>query len=159
VFVVEFAPVSLHMAAPAPVSVRDFISVSGPHFNGFRTLWSEQIPTKENIHGPVTHSREPQSTFPALPDSVHLIRCPCMKIIEAHNLFLSYGRGERNYTRETLAKLKDCFRAWILPALGEIDIGALTRMDVIRLRTAMVDRGIGIARQYGVLMTLKSFCK
>jgi len=32
-------------------------------------------------------------------------------------------------------------------------------MDVIRLRTAMVDRGVGVNRQYSVLMTLKVFCK
>jgi len=82
-----------------------------------------------------------------------------MDIVEAHNLFLSYGRGERNYARETLAKLKDCFRAWILPVLGEIDIEVITRMDVLKLRTAMVDRGIGINRQYSVLLAMKLFCK
>ena len=54
-----------------------------------------------------------------------------MKIKEAHNSFLSYGRGERNYARETLVKLADCFRAWILPVLGEIEIENLTRMDII----------------------------
>jgi site-specific recombinase XerD len=82
-----------------------------------------------------------------------------MKINEAHNSFLSYGRGERNYARETLVKLADCFRAWILPVLGEIEIENLTRMDIIRLRNAMVDRGIGISRQYSVLMAMKVFCK
>jgi site-specific recombinase XerD len=74
-------------------------------------------------------------------------------------LFLSYGHGERNYSRETLVKLKDCFRAWILPMLGEIDVAAMSRMDVVKLRTAMVDRRIGIKCQYSVLMALKVFCK
>jgi integrase/recombinase XerD len=82
-----------------------------------------------------------------------------MRIKEAHNSFLSYGRGERNYAQETLVKLADCFRSWILPVLGEIEIENLTRMDIIRLRNAMVDRGIGISRQYSVLMAMKVFCK
>lgn len=82
-----------------------------------------------------------------------------MKINEAHHLFLTYGRGERNYARETLVKRKDCFRAWILPILGEIDIDHLTRLDITKLRTAMQDRKLGIYRQYDVIMTLKVFCK
>jgi len=82
-----------------------------------------------------------------------------MRINEIHNSFLNYGRGERNYARETLVKLADCFRAWILPVLGEIEIENLTRLDIIRLRNAMVGRGIGISRQYSVLMAMKVFCK
>jgi hypothetical protein len=74
-----------------------------------------------------------------------------MRIREIHNSFLSYGRGERNYARETLVKLADCFHAWILPVLGEIEIESLSRLDIISLRNAMVDRGIGISRQYSVL--------
>ena len=77
-----------------------------------------------------------------------------MKINEIHNSSLSYGRGERNYARETLVKLADCFRAWILPVLGDIEVEDLSRMDVIRLRNAMIDRGLGISRQYSVLMAM-----
>src|SRR5579884_1071849 len=82
-----------------------------------------------------------------------------MKISEAYNLFLGYGRGERNYARETLVKLKDCFRSRILPILGDLDIEHLTRMEVLKLRNAMIDRGLSVARQYSVLMALKVFCK
>jgi integrase/recombinase XerD len=82
-----------------------------------------------------------------------------MKIIDAHNLFLAYGRGERNYARETLTKLRDCFQAWILPILGNFGIESVTRLDVVKLRTAMIDRGVGVNRQYSVLMALKVFCK
>jgi site-specific recombinase XerD len=82
-----------------------------------------------------------------------------MKIREAHNLFLTYGRGERNYAAETLVTQKGGFRRWIVPMLGDIEVDSLTRMDVIHLRTAMVDRKIGIAHQYSILMTLKVFCK
>jgi site-specific recombinase XerD len=82
-----------------------------------------------------------------------------MTIREAHNLFLSFGRGERNYAPETLTKLRDCFNAWLLPQLGDIAIEDLSRIDVIRLRNAMTDRKLGTNRQYSVLMALKTFCK
>jgi len=82
-----------------------------------------------------------------------------MRITEAYKLFLAYGRGERNYARETLMKLQDCFRAWLLPVLGDLELGEMTRMDVVTLRTAMVDRGVSVNRQYSVLMALKGFCK
>ena len=82
-----------------------------------------------------------------------------MKIIEANNLYLSYARGERNYAAETLITVKGALRRWIVPMLGDIEVADLTRMDIVRLRTAMVDRKIGIAHQYSVLMTLKGFCK
>jgi site-specific recombinase XerD len=99
------------------------------------------------------------SFFPCLWCRQILLRYPRMKIGEAHKLFLSYGRGERNYAPETLVTQRGAFRRWIVPMLGDIDVGALTRMDVIRLRTAMVDQKIGIAHQYSILMTLKVFCK
>jgi site-specific recombinase XerD len=82
-----------------------------------------------------------------------------MKINEAQKLFLSYGRGERNYAPETLVTQKGAFRRWIVPLLGDIDVKDVTRMDIIRLRTAMVDGKIGIDHQYSILMTLKVFCK
>lgn len=82
-----------------------------------------------------------------------------MKIREAYNPFLSYGRGERNYTPQTLLKHRDCFNAWILHILGDINVPDLTRMDVVSLRNAMLDRKVGVSRQYSVLMTLKVFCK
>jgi len=82
-----------------------------------------------------------------------------MTIREIQSLFLKYGRGERNYAPETVAKLQDCFQSWILPVLGDVDVASLTRLDVAKLRTAMTDRGIGLNRQYSVLMAMKVFCK
>lgn len=82
-----------------------------------------------------------------------------MTIEKAHQLFLAYGRGERNYRRETLIKLTDCFRAWIIPALGNIELIDLTRFDITKLRTSMINQGIGISRQYSILMAIKVFCK
>jgi site-specific recombinase XerD len=82
-----------------------------------------------------------------------------MTLNEAQKAFLTYGRGERAYSRETLTKLSDCFNTWLIPVLGQIEIENLTRMDVVSLRNAMIDRGIGTNRQYSVLMAMKIFCK
>ncbi len=82
-----------------------------------------------------------------------------MKINEAHNLFLAYGRGERNYSAETLVTKRGAFRRWIVPMFGDINVDQLTRMDVLKLRTALVDAKIGANHQYSIIMTLKVFCK
>lgn len=82
-----------------------------------------------------------------------------MTLSEATPHFFDWGRAERNYARETQQKIQDCFRAWILPLLGERQIGEIIRLDIIALRKAMVDRGVGISRQYSVLMALKTFFK
>jgi site-specific recombinase XerD len=82
-----------------------------------------------------------------------------MNTNDSYRLFIEYGRAERGYARETLGKLRDCFASWILPAFGEREIETVGRLDIMRLRTAMVDKGIGTNRQYSVLMTLKLFLK
>jgi site-specific recombinase XerD len=82
-----------------------------------------------------------------------------MKIEEAYPLFLTHGRAERQYAAETLAKLKDCFSAWILPQLGKCDLEALSRLDLLRFRSALVDANLGVNRIYSVLMALKLFLK
>jgi site-specific recombinase XerD len=82
-----------------------------------------------------------------------------MNLTEAYNLFLSYGRAERNYAPETLGKLRDCFRAWISPQWQEKPVEEIDRQDIIKLRAAMVNRAVGINRQYSILMALKLFLK
>ena len=46
-----------------------------------------------------------------------------MTIHEALSAFIAYGRAERQYAKETLAKLKECFETWILRELGSIEQG------------------------------------
>ncbi len=82
-----------------------------------------------------------------------------MKTAEAYNSFMTYGRGEKNYAKETLVKHRDCFRSWILPMLGDLEVDNIGPMEVANLQSAMVDRGLSIDRRYSVLMTLKLFCK
>ncbi len=82
-----------------------------------------------------------------------------MIVSVAYNSFLAYGRAERNYAQETLTKHNDCFKSWILPHFGEKPVADIHRTDILAFRDAMVNRGIGINRQYSVLMTLKLFLK
>lgn len=82
-----------------------------------------------------------------------------MKLSEAFETLIVYGRGEKNYAKETLIKHQDCFRSWLLPVFGDVDLDQLTSLDVARLQARMIAGGIGVARRYGVLMTLKIFLK
>lgn len=82
-----------------------------------------------------------------------------MTLSDAYERFLIYGRGEKGYSRETLLKVRDCFACWILPTLGDLEMERLGRMEVVELRTAMMDAGIGVNRQYNVLALFKIFCK
>lgn len=73
------------------------------------------------------------------------------------NHFLVYGRAERQYALETQMKHRDCFAAWILPAMGDRDVESLTRFDFLGLRDAMCRRELSSARQSSVLATVKVF--
>jgi integrase/recombinase XerC len=82
-----------------------------------------------------------------------------MQMIEAYNQFMTYGRGVKNYSRESLAKHRDCFRSWLMPALGDGELKDIAQNDIAKLQAEMVDRGLSAARRYSVLMTLKVFLK
>lgn len=82
-----------------------------------------------------------------------------MTIEQTYKVFMQWARAERGYARETLLKHRDCFSVWILPLFGSRQVESIDRLDIIELRSAMKDRGVGIARQYSVLMTLKVFFK
>ncbi|MGD1096669.1 MAG: tyrosine-type recombinase/integrase [Bryobacteraceae bacterium] len=82
-----------------------------------------------------------------------------MTIQDACPLFLAHGRAERQYAKETMVKLRDCFNAWILPCLGDKELERLSRTDLITFRSELVDNKLGINRQYSILMTLKSLLK
>jgi integrase/recombinase XerD len=82
-----------------------------------------------------------------------------MKIEDAAQTYLVYAEVERLYARETVAKLKECFRSWLLSCLGELDVAALSRLHVLELRRKMAERRLSPARQYSLLMTLKLFLK
>lgn len=76
-----------------------------------------------------------------------------MKTSEAFDPFLSFCHAERHGAPSTLAKYRDCFESWIRPALGSKDLMEITRLAVLELRQAMVDKQLSIARQYSVIMS------
>ena len=78
---------------------------------------------------------------------------------EAYNQFMTYGRGVKNYSGESLAKHRDCFRSWLIPVLGNGELDDIAQIAIAKLQAEMVDRGLGVARRYSVLMTLKVFLK
>src|ERR1017187_6166317 len=82
-----------------------------------------------------------------------------MTTTEAFEPFVSFCQSERHVSASTIAKYRDCFRSWIGPRLGQKSVTDISRLLVLELRQAMVDRQLSIARQYSVIMCLKSFLK
>lgn len=82
-----------------------------------------------------------------------------MKISGAFEPFINFCRAERHVSASTIAKYQDCVRVWLLPWLGEREIPELNRMDVLSMRNSMLDRQLSVARQYSVIMCLKSLLK
>ncbi len=82
-----------------------------------------------------------------------------MKVWEAFEPFINYCRDERQNEPSTIDKYRDCFRVWILPWLGNREITELNQMEILRLRGAMVKRGLSAARQYSVIVCLKGLLK
>jgi integrase/recombinase XerD len=82
-----------------------------------------------------------------------------MKTSEAFGPFLSFCEAERHVAPSTLAKYRDCFESWIRPTFGSKDVSEISRLSVLELRQAMVDRHLSMARQYSIIMFLKSFLK
>ena len=80
-----------------------------------------------------------------------------MQMAQTMNHFLLYGRAERKYAPETLIKQRDCFSAWLIPMMGDLDVARITRFDVLALREAMERKGLSAARQSSILATLKVF--
>jgi site-specific recombinase XerD len=82
-----------------------------------------------------------------------------MLISDAAGAFITYARVDRMYAPETQLKIKDCFRAWLLPLFGAREVESLTALDVLELRRIMTDRALSVARQYSVVVFLKLFLK
>jgi integrase/recombinase XerD len=82
-----------------------------------------------------------------------------MIVSDAFGHFLTYCRAERHVSDSSLHKYRDCFSSWINPWFGQMEVGSINRMKVLDMRQAMMDRQLSVARQYGVIMCLKSFLK
>ena len=73
--------------------------------------------------------------------------------------FLTHCRVEKHYATETQSKFKECFSSWLLLHFGDAAIANLRPLHILEFRQAMSTRGLSIARQYSLLMTLKLFLK
>jgi integrase/recombinase XerD len=82
-----------------------------------------------------------------------------MKLYEAVEPFLNFCQVESQSEPSTIEKYRDCFRVWILPWLGNLDLKDIDRSAVLRLRQAMENRGLSTARKYSVIGCLKGLLK
>src|SRR5438105_1373590 len=82
-----------------------------------------------------------------------------MIVSEAFGQFLTYCRVERHVSDSSLAKYRDCFSSWLAPWLGQKEVNSVNRLHVLDMRQAMMNRQLSVARQYSVIMSLKSFLK
>ena len=80
-----------------------------------------------------------------------------MKIFEATEPFFAWASSERQYAEQTVAKLRDCFAAWILPHFGHFELEQINREQILGLRQRLVNRKLSIYRQHSILYALKQF--
>jgi site-specific recombinase XerD len=78
-----------------------------------------------------------------------------MKMSEVAAPFFIWAKAERQYAEQTVAKLRDCFAAWILPHFGHLDLEQVNREQVLGFRQLMVGRKLSVARQHSILHALK----
>src|ERR1051326_7752227 len=85
-----------------------------------------------------------------------------MDIQEVIPLFLTHGKVERGYARQTVDKHRDCLQAWILPYFRDRSVESISRLDILAFRSEMTAAQLGTNRQYSILMVLKlllGFCR
>jgi site-specific recombinase XerD len=82
-----------------------------------------------------------------------------MTVSEAFEPFINSCRAERDVAASSIAKYRDCFQVWISPWLGDRDLTEVNRIDVLEMRKAMLDHQLSTARQYSIIMCLKSLLK
>jgi integrase/recombinase XerD len=82
-----------------------------------------------------------------------------LTVRQALESFFTYGRVERQYATETQDKIKECFRSWLLPHFGDLQLTGIKPIHILSFRQAMAADNLSIARQYSLLMVLKLFLK
>src|SRR6185312_9022846 len=94
-----------------------------------------------------------------LQNSITLPDAAGLRVSDALDAFLLYGRVEKHYSVETQVKMKEAFQSWLLRDFGLCEITSIKPMHVLALRQAMTAKGLSISRQYSLLMVLKLFLK
>ncbi len=82
-----------------------------------------------------------------------------MQLSDAVEPYLTYCEVEKLNSSQTVSKYRECFRSWILPHLGAVALENLNAIDVMSLKKAMVGKRLSPARQYSVIITLKTFLR
>jgi integrase/recombinase XerD len=82
-----------------------------------------------------------------------------MLFAAASEPFLIHCQVERQYSTESLGKMRECLRSWLLPRFGSFAVADLRPVHILAFRAAMAARNLSVARQYSLLMTLKLFLK
>src|SRR5690349_9667703 len=82
-----------------------------------------------------------------------------MNVSDAFRQYLAHCRVERHVSDSSLEKYRDCFSSWLSRWFGEHQIEAITRHGILDMRQAMIERQLSAARQYSVIMCLKSLLK
>ena len=82
-----------------------------------------------------------------------------MKLFQAIQPYLTYCQVEKLNARQSVEKYRECFRTWITPHLGDIDLESLTAVDIMSFKRAMVDKNLSPSRQYSIIIALKTFLR
>jgi integrase/recombinase XerD len=82
-----------------------------------------------------------------------------MRLSAATEPYFTYCEVEKLNSPQTVWKYRECFRSWILPHLGDKALETLNPVDVMSLKREMVTKGLSPSRQYGVIITLKTFLR
>ena len=85
--------------------------------------------------------------------------CPTLREILPE--FLHYARVELQFSEQSLLKYQDCVRQ-IQLMIGDRQLSSYAKSDVTALKSKMLERGNGVARQISILSCLKrilQFCR
>jgi integrase/recombinase XerD len=82
-----------------------------------------------------------------------------MIVSDAFGHFLNHCRSERHVSPASLQKYHDCFSSWIRPWFAEMEVEQINRLRILDMRQSMMDKQLSAARQYSIVMCLKSFLK
>src|ERR1019366_2198293 len=119
---------------------------------------TERVPAAEqnNEGKPADQIRIPDPLPDSTQDSTDAAR---MLFAAASEPFLIHCQVERQYSKESLGKMRECLRSWLLPRFGSFAVADLRPVHILAFRAAMAARNLSVARQYSLLMTLKLFLK
>src|ERR1019366_8831908 len=100
---------------------------------------TERVPAAEqsNASKPADQIRIPDPFPDSTQDSTDAAR---MLFAVASEPFLIHCQVERQYSTESLGKMRECLRSWLLPRFGSFAVADLRPVHVLAFRAAMAAR-------------------